>query len=365
MLLRACLHHAAHNPVHLTSVRPSFFHHLHPPTIPAPQARLRYTLAAGGLAVFLTLVLVITGIIEMFYYVPTPDNAALSIQTLTYLVPFGSLVRSVHYWAAQLLVLVALVHLLRVIFTSAYAKHRRVNYLLGLVLLVVCLFLDFSGYVLRWDEGIHWAMVAGTNLVKTIPVIGPGLYGMLVGGVQPGPATLVRFYAWHIFGLTLVLLAIGIWHVFRVRRDGGIAVPPPEERRDPSRITRFELVRREGLAALLATVILVVLALVSPAPISPPLEEAASLAADGRAPWFFLWVQELLRLGNPFLWGVLAPLAILAWFALIPYILPSAQPNELGSWFPRGNRLAQVSAGLIAVILLALTLLAVIQSGGI
>lgn len=349
----------------LISVRPSFFHHLHPPTIPAPQARLRYTLGAGGLAVFLTLVLVITGIVEMFYYIPTPQEAALSVQTLTYLVPFGGLVRSVHYWAAQLLILVVLVHLLRVVFTGAYAKPRRLNYLLGLVLLVVSLFLDFSGYVLRWDEGIRWALVAGTNLVKTIPGIGSGLYGMLMGGKEPGPATLVRFYAWHIFGLSLVLLSVGIWHIFRVRRDGGVAVPPPEARRDPTRITRFELARREGLTSLLAMALLVVLALVKPAPISPPIEGAASLAADGRAPWFFLWVQQLLRQGNPFVWGVLVPLAILAWFVLIPYILPVAQPRELGTWFPQGNRLAQVSLGMIVVILLVLTVLAANQTGGI
>ncbi len=351
-------------PFRLISVRPSFFHHLHPPTIPAPQARLRYTLGAGGLAVFLTLVLVITGIVEMFYYVPTPENAALSMQTLTYLVPFGGLVRNVHYWAAQLLVLVVLLHLLRVIFTGAYAGPRRFNYLLGLILLVTTLFLDFSGYVLRWDEGIRWALVAGTNLVKTIPGIGAGLYGMLMGGIQPGPATLVRFYAWHIFGLTLVLLAVGGWHIFRVRRDGGVAVPPPEQRRDPTRITRFELTRREGLAALLATALLVALALLRPAPISPPIEEAASLSADGRAPWFFLWVQELLRLGNPFVWGVLVPLAILAWFALLPYLLPVAPPRELGAWFPRGNRLAQASAGLIVLILLGLTVVASLRVWG-
>jgi quinol-cytochrome oxidoreductase complex cytochrome b subunit len=345
-------------------VPPSFFHHLHPPTIPAPQARLRYTLGAGGLAVYLTLVLLVTGIVEMFYYIPTPENAALSVQTITYLVPFGWLVRGVHYWAAQLLVLVALVHLLRVVFTGAYAKPRRFNYVLGLVLLVTCLFLDFTGYVLRWDEGIRWALVAGTNLVKTIPGVGADLYGMLMGGSQPGPATLVRFYAWHIFGLTLVLLGAGGWHIFRVRRDGGIAVPPPEARLDLSRITRFALARRESLAALLATTLLLVLALVRPAPIYPSLEESASLATDGRAPWFFLWVQQLLHLGNPFVWGVLVPLLVLACFALIPYVLPVARPGELGAWFPRGNRLAQFYAGLITAILLGLTLLAIFQTGG-
>ena len=94
-------------------MRPSFFHHLHPPSIPAKQARFRYTLAAGGLAVFLLLVLFVTGILEVFYYIPTPGEAATSIQTLTFLVPFGGLVRNLHYWSAQFLVLVSVVHLAR------------------------------------------------------------------------------------------------------------------------------------------------------------------------------------------------------------------------------------------------------------
>src|SRR3989304_1002977 len=94
-------------------MRPSFFHHLHPPTIPAPQARLRYTLAAGGLSVYLVLVVAFTGILVTFFYIPTPDQAAKSVQELTFLVPYGWLVRNLHYWSAQLLILVAALHLLR------------------------------------------------------------------------------------------------------------------------------------------------------------------------------------------------------------------------------------------------------------
>ena len=75
---------------------------------------------------------------------------------------------------------------------------------MGLGLLVLCLLLDFTGYALRWDEGIRWALVAGTNLVKTIPVLGDNLYAILMGGPAPGAAALVRFYAWHIFGLALL-----------------------------------------------------------------------------------------------------------------------------------------------------------------
>ncbi|MGB8211928.1 MAG: cytochrome b N-terminal domain-containing protein [Anaerolineales bacterium] len=344
-------------------MRPNFFHHLHPPTIPARQARFRYTLAAGGLAVFLVLVLAATGILEVFYYVPAPDQAAQSVQMLTFLVPYGGLVRGLHFWAAQALVLVALVHLLRVVFTGAYLQPRRFNYVLGMGLFVLLVLLDFTGYVLRWDTGIRWALVAGTNLVKSIPWIGAALYGSLVGGSQPGAATLLRFYAWHIFGLMLLAGILLVWHVFRVRRDGGIAVPPPALRETQARIARFELVRREVLAMLLASVVLLVLAVFVPAPLAAPLTSAAAGPAEVRAPWFFLWVQELLKLGSPFLWGVVVPLALLALVTLIPYILPKPAPAELGRWFPKGNRLAQVLFGIILLALVALTALALLPAG--
>jgi quinol-cytochrome oxidoreductase complex cytochrome b subunit len=335
--------------------RPSFFHHLHPPSIPARQSRFRYTLGAGGLSVFLLLVLLVTGALEMFYYLPTPQGAAESIQTLTFLVPFGGFVRNLHYWAAQLLVGVALVHLLRVIFTGAYAPPRRLNYLIGLGLLALSLFLDFTGYVLRWDEGIHWALVAGTNLVKSIPALGPGLYRLVAGGEVLGEATLIRFYAWHVFGLTLAIIIFGAWHIFRVRRDGGIAVPPPDQRRKSARISRYELVRREGLAALLVACLLFLLAFFVPAPLAPPIGDPTAAAIDARAPWFFLWVQGALRLGNPFLWGVLLPIGVLLLLALIPYLLPTPDPKHLGRWLPPSGRAAQALAAALVLLALGFT----------
>jgi len=343
-------------------MRPSFFHHLHPPSIPAPQARFRYTLAAGGLAVFLSLILGITGILEVFYYIPTPAEAAPSIQTLTFLVPFGGLVRNLHFWAAQFLVIVSLVHLLRVVFTGAYLPPRRFNYLLGMGLLVLAVLLDFTGYVLRWDDGIHWALVTGTNLLKSIPGIGQQLYASLVGGDQPGAATLIRFYGWHIFGLAAAAVILVIWHIFRVRRDGGIAVPPPPLRATQLRITRFELVRREVLAILLASVILLILSMFVPAPLAASILTSSSMPEAARAPWFFLWVQELLKLGNPFIWGVLVPLAVLSLVILIPYVLPKPALSQVGRWFPKSNRMAQVLVGFIFLTFLTLTFLALVVS---
>ena len=170
--------------------RPSFFSHLHPPTIPAQQARFRHTFGLGGISLLLFLVLCLTGALELFYYEPSLAGANASVQTLTFLVPFGGLVRSLHYWAAQLLVVSVCLHLLRVMLTGAYKAPRRFNWLLGLSLLFGVLLLDFTGYALRWDAHIGWALLVGTNLLKTIPLAGPVLYGMVVGGPELGASSL-------------------------------------------------------------------------------------------------------------------------------------------------------------------------------
>jgi quinol-cytochrome oxidoreductase complex cytochrome b subunit len=342
----------------LASTRPNFLHHLHPPTIPLPQARWRYTLGTGGLAVFLTLLLGVTGTLEMFFYIPTPEQAGSSVQVITFLVPFGGLVRGLHFWAAQALVVVSAIHLLRILFTGAYAPPRRFNFLLGLGLFVLALMFDFTGYVLRWDEGIRWALMVGTNLLKTIPVIGNQLYGVVIGGAKPGLATLTRFYTWHIFGLTLIMAIILVWHLFRVRRDGGVSAPPPELRSDPRRITRYELVQREVLAMLIASLVLILVSLLLPAPLAPPIQDTPIIAlSEVRAPWFFLWIQQLLRYGNAFWMGVAVPLALLAVLVAIPYIFPRLPDEQRGRWFPPAGRAAQLIGALIALGWLVLTLL--------
>lgn len=338
-------------------MRPNFFHHLHPPTIPAAQARWRYTLGAGGIAVFLSLVLGFTGILEMFYYAPDPEKAALSVQTLTYHVPFGWLIRNLHYWAAQLLVIISAVHLIRVVFTAAYAKPRRFNYLLGMGLFILIILFDFTGYILRWDINICWPLLTGTNLIKTIPWVGNFLFKLAIGGEQACATALLRFYTWHIFGLSLAFIILIIWHIFRVRRDGGIAVPPPSLRTELSRIDRFELVRREVLAMLIVGCILTLLATFFPAPIAPAITGKPNPNTEAQAPWFFLWVQQMLKWGNPLLWGVAVPALFLFLITGIPYILPQPHPQELGRWCPKSNRIAQIVLSVIGLVVIFLSLL--------
>jgi quinol-cytochrome oxidoreductase complex cytochrome b subunit len=151
----------------------------------------------------------------------------------------------------------------------------------------------------------------------------------------------------------VILLA---WHIFRIRRDGGIAVPPPTARATQARITRYQLVGREIAAMLFTAAALVLLAAFKPAPIAPPITDMGSILGDARAPWFFLWVQQMLKWGDPFTWGVLVPLIVLAVLALIPYVLPKPMAAERGRWFPRSGRIAQIVVAVIALAVLVLTI---------
>jgi quinol-cytochrome oxidoreductase complex cytochrome b subunit len=338
--------------------RPNFFYHLHPPTIPQREGSFRYTFGLGGISVLLFLILAATGLLLTFFYIPTPDRAADSIQIITYQVPFGWLVRNLHYWAAQWMVIVVALHMLRVIFTGAYKLPRRTNYVIGVALLAGTLLLNFTGYVLRWDDGTHWALVVGTNLVKDVPLIGNALYQIIVGGSQIGEATTIRFYGWHLFGLTIPALILIVWHTFKVRRDGGISHQQRVGAHAP-RIDRGQLVKTETAAALIVLAALILISMVLPAPIGPtadlpiPREEV-------QAPWFFLWVQALLRSLPPVVAGILIPLSLLALLMIIPYLI-DRRTDGVAVWFNRPGRAAQIVA---IAIMLGLFVLTLVEIGG-
>jgi quinol-cytochrome oxidoreductase complex cytochrome b subunit len=332
--------------------RSTFFHHLHPPTIPRRETRFRYTFGLGGAAIFLCAVLVVTGVLEMFYYVPSQERANASVQMLTFLVPYGWLVRGLHYWAAQGLVIIVVLHLLRVVLTGAYKPPRRFNWLLGVSLLVFVVLLDFTGYVLRWDIDIEWALLVGTNLLKSIPVIGNAVYGLVVGGSEVSGDTIVRFYAWHVFGLALIAAATIGWHIFRVRRDGGISTPDP---RTPDRITRDDLVKREVVAMLVLAAVLLLLALIFP-PELGPAGDFSQLPGEASAPWFFIWVQQLLRWGDPLPMGLLIPIGLVTILFLIPYVI-DRRSGGVGRWFNREGRRAQWVVVLLLAAVAVLTML--------
>lgn len=352
--------------------RPNFFEHLHPPTIPAREARFRFTFGLGGMSLLLFLSLVVTGVPLMFVYVPTAVSAGEAIRTITYVAPYGWLLRNLHYWAAVLLVGMGSLHLLRVALSGSYKPPRRFNWLLGLITLLFSLLLSFSGYVLRWDVDTFGALTVGASIVRQTPLIGNWLYEVLVGGPLISDVTVVRFYTWHTLGLSVPVLLLLGWHAFRVRRDGGIShkqesgkerlqnthpsIPNPQSSHPP-RISRRELVQREGVAMLALLCLLLGLALFVDAPLAAQVDlvtgPAKAITASIAAPWFFLWVQALLRHLPPLVAGIIIPLAVTLALALLPWLWDRSETGT-AVWLNREGRLAQI---IVLVITAGIVLL--------
>jgi quinol-cytochrome oxidoreductase complex cytochrome b subunit len=364
--------------------RPNFFEHLHPPTIPAREARFNYTFGLGGMSLLLFLSLIVTGVPLMFVYVPTAVSASESIRTITYIAPYGWLLRNLHYWAAVLLVAMSCLHLLRVVLSGSYKPPRRFNWLLGLLALLLTLLLGFSGYVLRWDVDTVGALTVVGNIVRQVPLVGDWLYEILVGGSVISDATVMRFYTWHTLGLSVPVLLLLGWHAFRVRRDGGISHRSKiEEQRlkikdqrlatddasifnlqssCPPRISRRELVQREGVVGLALLCVLLGLALFVDAPLAPSVDlrmgTTTAVSPSIAAPWFLLWIQALLRWLPPLWAGIVIPLMVVLVLALLPWLLDSSETGT-AVWFSREGRLAQVVVLLMAAGLVVLTLVEV------
>ncbi len=147
--------------------RPNFYEHLRLPSTPDPAARFTYTFHLGAISIALFGVLAVTGILEMFLYVPTPEAANDSVKLIAYVAPYGWLLRNMHYWAGQAMVVTVTLHLARVILTGGY-KGRRSNWLIGVALLVLVLLVNFTGFILRWDDRASWALTVAVNLLRTI-----------------------------------------------------------------------------------------------------------------------------------------------------------------------------------------------------
>lgn len=336
----------------------SLLYALHPEKIPASGARLTYTYGLGGIAALAALITLLTGAALTFYYVPTPSGAHDSLLLIQDVASFGALMRGLHYWGAQVMVLAVTLHLARVVFTGGYRPPREFNWLVGVALLVITLVWDFSGYVLRWDDGAYWAFLVGTNLLREIPSWGETLYRALVGDAQIGAAALLRFYGWHIFGLTMAGAFGIVYHLWRLRKDGGISRPLLKENETRTFISRDELFFREFIAAALVTAALVFITLIFPAPLGPAANLDAGVG-DVRAPWIFLWVQNLLRLIPPLWAGIIAPACVLAVITLLPF--SDRRGPGRAVWFARERWKPQVMLAALALALIVLSVREIVR----
>lgn len=346
----------------------SFLLHVQPAKVNRHSLKPGYTLGLGLISLFLFLILVGTGVLLMFYYVPSTDRAYDAMKNLQFVVSAGLLMRNMHRWAAHLMVLFVMLHLCRVFFTGAYKRPREFNWVIGVGLFLMTVGLSFTGYLLPWDQLAFWAITVGTSIAGYAPIIGPKIKYVLLGGNIVGQEALTRFYALHVMVLPAITgLMISI-HLWRVRKDGGLS--RPDELRD--RVEQIplnelptnksyglmelahgttpqvgknpedevfswpHLVFRELILFLLVIVVVLFLAIFWNA----PLEEFANPIHSpnpAKAPWYFLGLQELVSY-SAFWGGVVVPGLLVTALLALPYI--DRKPGGVGRWFARERTVA-------------------------
>jgi quinol-cytochrome oxidoreductase complex cytochrome b subunit len=361
--------------------------HWFPNKITKASLSWNYSLWLGTISFVLFMILVGTGLVLMFLYVPSVERAYGSVKDIEYVVSFGWLLRAVHRIAAHLMVAVVFLHMVRVFLTGAYkngaaaGSHRPLNWIVGLALLVLTLLLSFTGYLLPWDQLAYWAITVGTNIASSAPLVGEKIRSFLLGGSSIDQNALIRFYVLHVFFLPVIVLFLFSYHMWRVRKDGGLAVADHEAlSQRPEKVTPVKaktysllgitngtsvhvqntmvdeeknsvpatphLTRRIWLVTLVTVVVVFALSFVFRAPLEEPANPAIT-PNPAKAPWYFLWLQEVvtdttIKIGSftvngALIGGILLPGLLFALALWWPY-RDSSSVNAVGVWFAPERR---------------------------
>ena len=351
-----------------------------------------YTLGLGLISFYLLVICSISGALLMIYYSPSVDTAYNSVKDISYVVFMGRLLRNVHKWSGEGMIIFVMLHMARVCYTGSYKQGREFNWLVGIILLILTFILNFTGYLLPWDQLAYWALVIGSNIAQSPKEItdllgitrffdiGAFQKELLIGGTIPGQATLVRVYFYHIILLPVIMgIFMGI-HFWRIRKDGGLTRPENFSPKDSSALSpastgNFAPTKSYGLMALLknktpavgidtgntvtswpnllrAEVALFMLCLAGVVIysfyINAPLRELANPLIPenpAKAPWYFLGLQELVSY-SAFMGGIGLPSVALLGLALIPYL--DREPGHMGIWFSnRQGRLVALGTFII------------------
>jgi cytochrome b6 len=210
----------------------NLFLHLLPVKVREKSLRGRATYYLGSLAFFLFIVLTITGIFLMLYYHPADPRAYLDMKDLRFVVSNGVFLRNLHRLAAQVMVVVVFWHMFHVFYRGGYKPPHEFNWVIGVVLLLVTLFLSYTGYLLPWDQLAFWAITVGTNIIGYMPILGKPIRFLLLGGHIIGENALLRFYVLHCVILPLLAVVLIAMHFWRVQKDGGLTLPENDERKE-------------------------------------------------------------------------------------------------------------------------------------
>ncbi len=353
----------------------NFFLHIHANRVHVHSMKPTYTFGLGIMLGFLFLIMLFTGVILMIYYTPSVETAYQSVKDIVNVVPGGRIIRNMHRWASQGMVIVVFLHLLRVFYTGSYLGNRSLNWVIGVVLLIITLLSNFSGYLLPWDQLAFWAVTIGSNIAASAReltdllgitnVFDPGgfLKKLLIGGETVGQPALSRFFTLHVILLPVsMLILLGI-HFWRIRKDGGLSRPVryAEDKGSTNKWYAWPVLMWTELGLLLLVVVVVLfIALLADAPL---LEQANPSFPENpaKSPWYFLGIQELVSY-SAFAGGLLIPLLYLVFLFSIPY--RDREDKYVGQWFSgkSGFKVVWRSAAF-SFLLVVLQLIVIIRFG--
>ncbi|MBI3954197.1 MAG: cytochrome bc complex cytochrome b subunit [Chloroflexi bacterium] len=306
--------------------------------VPAHANSILYTL--GGITLAGFAVLVATGVYMAQFYHPHPADARESIAYFTTQAQFGSFVRSVHFWTANLVVITASLHMLRVFFTASYKRPREVNWLIGVGLVTMAMALFFTGTVLKWDQEAYEALAHNEAVAKTLGSLGSFATGEFARSVP----LLTRLYVVHVSILPALLGLLLLLHLFLVKHHGISPLPGQREMKAqvvgrgggstgaaPVPTSTFNLHLRKMLGyGLLLTAMAAILALALPAALGPTATPGMEVT---KPPWLFWWLYAFENWFGikALFWGAVAVPLLLA---LVPFFdrSPSRKPTER-RWF--------------------------------
>ena len=352
----------------------NFLLHWFPARMRASSLAWLPTFWLGTVTWVLFVVLLLSGLPLMVFYIPSVEDAYRSVKDIEHVVSFGWWLRAVHRLGAHLMVITVTLHLARVFLTGAYKnppggnERREWNWVIGVAMLFSTLLLSFTGYLLPWDQLAYWAVTVGTGIVSSAPVAGAILRETLIGGREIGEATLVRFYLLHIVVLPLAVAVLFGYHMWRVRKDGGLAHGDGDnERADVPAIP--PVVRRIAVVTMATLLTVTVLAILIPSPLLEPANPDVT-PNPAKAPWYFLWLQEVVtettvrlgpvRVNGALVGGVILPLALSVLLTLWPW-LDRSPAGAAGVAFPRERRAQNAVFLAIALAIAALTVIGLMR----
>ena len=264
---------------------------------PVPYHLKRWWFALGGTPAYLFVVMIATGIMLAFYYEAAPGTAYESVRYITEEAAFGWFLRSVHKWAATLMIAAVILHQMRVYFTGAYRKPREINWIIGMFLLICTLMTGFTGYSLVYEQLSYWGATVGANIADTVPVIGGFIKNMMLAGETYNERTLPRFFVLHAAVLPVTMVLLIAVHIAIIRMQGVTEYKFRDEPEGESKTFNFfpDHLYTELTIGLVLMILLSALATVFPATMGPPADPLTTPEVI-KPEWFFYVAFRWLKL---------------------------------------------------------------------